>query len=129
MSLLIKEMKMPQSCGECHFLTYPFNVPVCSVTGEIFTIPYNRSLRQVLQERKSNCPLEEATEEVRYGKWITKGQDIFCSACGKESAYTWYGASKFSKYCPNCGASMANENEEMSKVSEMEMAYGEYLND
>ncbi len=44
--------------------------------------------------------------EVKHGKWITKGQDIFCSVCGEESAYTWWGASKFSNYCPNCGAKM-----------------------
>ena len=29
----------------------------------------------------------------------------------------------------NCETSTVNENKEMSKVSEMEMAYGEYLND
>ena len=40
------------------------------------------------------------------GEWITKGQDIFCSVCGEESAYTWHGSSKFSSYCPNCGAKM-----------------------
>lgn len=43
---------------------------------------------------------------VKHGEWITKGQDIFCSVCGEESAYTWHGSSKFSNYCPNCGASM-----------------------
>ena len=35
----------------------------------------------------------------------------------------------FYHYCPNCGALMVNEDEEMSKVSEMEVAYAEYLND
>ena len=48
----------------------------------------------------------------RRGRWITKGQDIFCSVCGEESAYTWCGASKFSNYCPNCGALMTDEVEE-----------------
>lgn len=43
---------------------------------------------------------------VKHGEWIVKGQDIFCSVCGEESAYTWSGASKFSNYCPNCGAKM-----------------------
>ena len=43
---------------------------------------------------------------VKHGEWITKGQDIYCSACGGESAYTWHGSSKFSAYCPNCGAEM-----------------------
>lgn len=45
-------------------------------------------------------------QKVKHGRWITKGQDIFCSVCGEESAYTWCGASKFSSYCPNCGAKM-----------------------
>lgn len=40
------------------------------------------------------------------GKWIIKGQYILCSVCGEESAYNWWGASKFSNYCPNCGAKM-----------------------
>ena len=40
------------------------------------------------------------------GEWITKGQDIYCSICNQESAYNEFGASKFSKFCPNCGASM-----------------------
>ena len=44
--------------------------------------------------------------EVARGEWIEKGQDVYCSVCKKESAYTWYGASKFSKFCPNCGARM-----------------------
>ena len=50
-------------------------------------------------------------QEVKHGRWITKGQDIFCSVCGEESAYTWCGASKFSNYCPSCGAKMENEDE------------------
>ena len=43
---------------------------------------------------------------VKHGRWIVKGQDIYCSVCGEESAYTWHGSSKFSNYCPNCGAKM-----------------------
>lgn len=45
-----------------------------------------------------------------------------CSNCD-------FSVHEITNYCPNCGAKMMNENEEMSKVSEMEMAYGEYLND
>lgn len=44
--------------------------------------------------------------EVRHGEWKRKGQDIYCSVCGNESAYNPFGASKFSDYCPNCGADM-----------------------
>lgn len=110
MSVLIKEMKMPQSCGECHFLSYPFNVPVCSVTKEIFTIPYNRSLRQVLQERKTNCPLEEVTGEMRHGRWKNIYSDNYkCSVCG-----AWYRSDEPIDfvYCPNCGAKMVNEDDD-----------------
>ena len=69
MSVLVKGIDMPKSCGECHFLAYPFNVPVCSVTREIFTFPLNRSLRQVLQERKSNCPLVKVDETAILDGW------------------------------------------------------------
>ena len=69
MSVLVKGIDMPKSCGECRFLSYPFNVPVCSVTREIFTFPLNRSLRQVLQERKSNCPLVKVDETAILDGW------------------------------------------------------------
>lgn len=49
---------------------------------------------------------------VKHGEWIVKGQDIFCSVCGEESAYTWCGASKFSNYCPNCGADMRERKDD-----------------
>ena len=38
MSVLVKGIDMPKSCGECHFLAYPFNVPVCSVTREFLEL-------------------------------------------------------------------------------------------
>lgn len=63
-----------------------------------------------LEEILNECPAADVAE-VRHGRWITKGQDIFCSVCGEESAHTWCGASKFSNYCPNCGAKMVNEDE------------------
>lgn len=40
------------------------------------------------------------------GKWIVKGQEVFCSNCNKESGYNAWGASAFSDYCPNCGKKM-----------------------
>ena len=49
---------------------------------------------------------------VVHGTWVVKGQDIFCSLCGEESSYTWYGGSKFSRYCPNCGAKMDGERKD-----------------
>ena len=63
------------------------------------------------------CPLnqEEMVSKVANGmplpkgKWEVKGQDIYCSICGEQSAYNVWGASKFSNYCPNCGADMRGE--------------------
>ena len=46
---------------------------------------------------------------VVHGWWELKGQDVFCSVCGGESKYTWFGAHSFSIYCPNCGARMDGE--------------------
>ena len=51
------------------------------------------------------APTIEA-EPVRHGRWVRKGQDIYCSECGEESGYTWTGASRYSDYCPNCGAKL-----------------------
>lgn len=48
--------------------------------------------------------------ERPHGEWITKGQDIYCSICNQESAYNEFGASKFSNYCPTCGANMRTKN-------------------
>ena len=45
-------------------------------------------------------------QPVRHGRWVVKGQDIYCSECNAESAYNPFGASKFSIYCPNCGAKL-----------------------
>lgn len=50
-------------------------------------------------------------EPVKHGRWIKRGQDIFCSECGGESKYTWHGSSSFSNYCPNCGAKMDGGSE------------------
>lgn len=56
--------------------------------------------------------LRKATEDsvvVVHGRWIIKGQDVFCSSCNNESGYNAWGSSAFSSYCPNCGAKMDGE--------------------
>lgn len=58
-------------------------------------------IRQAINE----APTIEA-EPVRHGRWIVKGQEIYCSECNEESLYNSFGASKFSRFCPNCGARM-----------------------
>ena len=71
-----------------------------SVNGIMAKTVLNQTITDI-----GNMPTIDAVP-VKHGKWIVKGQDIFCSVCGEESAYTWSGASKFSNYCPNCGAKM-----------------------
>ena len=46
---------------------------------------------------------------VRHGRWEKRGQEIYCSECGGESGHTWAGASRYSDYCPNCGAKMGGD--------------------
>ena len=74
-----------------------------------------------------------AVQLVKHGWW--NGYET-CSVCGASKSYFFYCTETGDwdgdwNYCPNCGAKMdANELEkEMSKIAEMEMAYGEYLND
>lgn len=62
MSVLVKGMKTPKSCRECPFLSYAYNVPLCSVTRQIPTYPLSETLEQALSKRMNNCPLEEVEE-------------------------------------------------------------------
>ena len=72
-------------------------------------------------------------QPVKHGRW---NRYETCSICGVSKSYFFYCTETGDwdgdwNYCPNCGAKMdADELEkEMSKIAEMEMAYGEYLND
>ena len=62
MSVLVKGIDMPQSCGGCEFLCYPFHEPVCFLTREIIVQPRYKSLRQTLLMKKDNCPLVEVSD-------------------------------------------------------------------
>ena len=53
----------------------------------------------------------EQEPKPKTGYWVHKGQGIYCSECGKESGYNSFGASRFSDYCPNCGAKMDEQEE------------------
>lgn len=66
---------------------------------------------EIWEQECADIDAQPTVDSMKHGEWITKGQDIFCSACGEESAYNWYGASKFSNYCPNCGAEMGEVEE------------------
>ena len=66
----------------------------------------------------------------RNGRWEHSwGDEWCCSACGHVITTEGSWERPWQKYCEECGAKMMREDEEMSKVSEMEMAYAEYLND
>ena len=59
MSVPVKVISVPTSCGECNFLSYPYHIPVCSITRQIPTYPLSETLEQALSKRMSECPLEE----------------------------------------------------------------------
>ena len=61
--------------------------------------------RDWLKRCIDEAPTIEA-EPVRHGYWEKRGQEIYCSECDEESGYTWAGASKYSDYCPHCGAKL-----------------------
>lgn len=79
------------------------------------TVRDNAEISDELLEQLRNAHLtvlhEEPTIEVVHGRWIVKGQEVFCSHCDKESGYNHWGASAFSNYCPNCGAKMDLEEQ------------------
>jgi len=74
-------------------------------------VPCRACDRDDMKDEIDNAPTVDAVPVV-HGTWVVKGQDIFCSLCGEESSYTWYGGSKFSRYCPNCGAKMDGERKD-----------------
>lgn len=71
-------------------------------------------LRRYFEKRQcGSVPLEYIKQmptieakPVRHGRWIVRGQEIYCSECNEEGLYNPFGASKFSHFCPNCGARM-----------------------
>ena len=101
MSILIKGMDMPKSCGEC-LINYMLNV-VCDC--DLNNIEDGMRL--------PDCPLIEQ----KTGKWIDKwycsnmsGYEyaMKCSECGKPT-YRISFAEPMPNYCPNCGVRMVEE--------------------
>ena len=121
MSVLVKGIDMPKSCRECHFLSYAYNVPLCSVTRQIPTYPLRETLDQALSKRMNNCPLVEGTEEVRHGRWLSFefGDERWhkCSICGTADEYINHlGHVAIRRYCPKCGASMDEVEEKINEA-------------
>lgn len=115
MSVLIKNMVMPDGCAYCSFChspvydskgeaTYFCEVPgglACDVTKEVVRM-LGRDVGEGLSPEW--CPLEEKNP----GKWMLKPGKYYavnCSECG----YEWRLAN--SNFCPNCGADMRESNE------------------
>ena len=70
------------------------------------------TIQVALKRMIDNAPTVDAVEVV-HGRWIVKGQDVFCSNCDKEGGHNEWGASVFSDYCPNCGAKMDGDGNEI----------------
>lgn len=87
-------------CQGCDF----FNKPYWSIVSPCANC-HKRATGGFVTTTITNVPSAEYAP-VRHGRWVKRGQDIFCSECDEESGYTWAGASRYSDYCPNCGAKM-----------------------
>ena len=125
--VIIDQWEMPKSCDECPLLDWDWGSIKCKITNRHFNVD-----KEPFRERKvDDCPLVVASEskvkidkEVARGKWIpsydqaeygldgatplpqpVRYQDGWeCSLCGEWSP-------GMTNFCPNCGASM-RENEE-----------------
>lgn len=82
---------------------------------------YEKQMKKLGYKGCRNC--KHQIDVLRTCKWLESGGDgivhLICPKWNKREANEYH----------NCGAKMVNENEEMSKVSETEMTYAEYLND
>ena len=53
--------------------------------------------------------------EVRYGRWIDKGEYAVCTECGGRSGTQYDGIQPIAlatQFCPNCGARMSGGTED-----------------
>ena len=110
MSVLIKDMKMPENCKECPFawrnnVAGRIELIVCELTDG-----YKAAF---IDGRMESCPIIEQ----KTGKWIDKwycsnmsGYEyaMKCSECGKPT-YRISLVEPMPNYCPNCGAKMESE--------------------
>lgn len=107
MSILIKDMKMPEACDDCPFHVYHSHYKyVCKATPMFY--PMNLANSKGI--RKDWCPLLEVTER-KTGRWIKLDAhahiaDHKCTACGQECYVPTCMGEPMYTYCPNCGAKM-----------------------
>lgn len=110
MSILIKDMEMPERCLECPF--YDNYNYYCTLYS--FGIParYNRDG----STRPEWCEIKELPERKK-GKWIKLDihahlADHKCTACGQECYVPTCMGEPMYTYCPNCGCRMDGDVDE-----------------
>ena len=98
MSVLVKGMKMPNTCVECPAEQECW----CGVLG----VEANERLGYPTHfgKRRDDCPLILVPDN---GEWIEDKYTRKCSVCG--STYWMRGGDEWN-YCPNCGAKNGEEN-------------------
>ena len=106
MSILIRNMEMPQSCFDCP-LSYVF--PYSEDNFMVKCAPLNRKTSE--DTKRNDCPLIEVPEQ-KHGKWIYyntiktwdgwEHRQYRCSLCGRFTTDN-------DLFCPNCGARMDGE--------------------
>lgn len=113
------DMEMPGKCSECRFniKTGGYSKDGNLVAVDFCSLQY-QGYEQGNEDRPEWCPLKEAAA----GHWIKKGHNLgddyidekyCCSECGERALVYEFGTHPvcLSKFCPNCGADMREENE------------------
>lgn len=127
MSIVIKGMRMPESCASCPFAErIPPGRTRCLLTCRLLAENYEAPSKLM---RNEYCPIEERKK----GKWIEKDvtciddelddrnvidewQAAKCSVCGKWHTTPYLYSFDNYAYCPNCGAEMhGGKRDEQSK--------------
>lgn len=115
MSVLIKGMDMPDSCRECALGQYTKSGIRCIVLSKRDGFSHSTGFGNTA--RMSGCPLVEvpSVQPERKGNWVGIGDEscetFECDRCGFVLEDWIQGA--FYNFCPNCGADMRGEQNEV----------------
>lgn len=99
------------------------NIPIDG--DECYSIPQYQQAKTMAIEALEQLTSYEQTinkltkaiseQEPKTGHWIFKNGKYRCNVCGEKAIYCYRGSSSttkteiLTKYCPNCGAKMRNE--------------------
>ena len=105
MSILIKGMKMPESCVDCPMFDWDLEYLKCKANDKYFKA--NGEWRKGIEPTCHLIEVPEDVQPVKHGRWIQLTQDegytaLQCSLCGEISCCR-------GMYCPDCGARMDGE--------------------